>query len=63
MGFMLCVRIALKQILKKQGVKVWMGFIWLRIGASDFPYKNKSEIFVFFQGRESFVQVMTVTFP
>jgi hypothetical protein len=62
MGFMLCSRIALKQVLKKQGVKVWMGFIWLGIGTSDFPYEDKSEIFVSFQGRESFVQVMTVTF-
>jgi hypothetical protein len=28
------VRIILKRILKKYGVKMWAGFIWLRIGIS-----------------------------
>jgi hypothetical protein len=27
--------VILKWILKKLGVRVWTGFIWLRIGASD----------------------------
>jgi len=28
-------RIILEWILEKQGGKVWAGYIWLRIGASD----------------------------
>jgi hypothetical protein len=30
-------RIILKWILGKQGLGVWTGFLWLRIGTSDGP--------------------------
>jgi hypothetical protein len=32
--------IILKQILKKQLLKVWNGFIWLRIGTSGREFPN-----------------------
>jgi hypothetical protein len=41
MGFMLCGRITLKWICKKWDLKLWAGFIWLRIGTSDFSCEDE----------------------
>jgi hypothetical protein len=54
MSFILCWRITLKYIIKKQGLKVWIGFIWLRTGTSGGFSEDKSEILSSFRGRESF---------
>jgi hypothetical protein len=41
MGFMLCGRITLKWIYKKWDLKLWAGFIWLRIGTSDLSFEDE----------------------
>jgi hypothetical protein len=40
-GNMRDVRIILKWIVKKYGVRVWTGFSWLRIGSSDELFETR----------------------
>jgi hypothetical protein len=41
-------RVILKWILKKQGVRVWDGLFWFRIGSSD----HDNECLGFIKGKE-----------